>query len=65
MVRKATAKQLRPRVDVDVHFNPAYNPWDQRLCFVPDGDLFKALRRGTASIVTDHIETLHRDAASG
>jgi len=40
-----------------VHFNPPYNPWDQRLCFVPEGDLFRALRRGTASIVTDHIET--------
>ena len=40
-----------------MHFNPAYNPWDQRLCFVPEGDLFRALRKGTASIVTDHIET--------
>jgi monooxygenase len=44
-------------VDVDVHFNPRYNPWDQRLCVVPDGDLFKALRRGTASVVTDAIAT--------
>ena len=57
LVRKATAQQLPPEVDVDVHFNPPYNPWDQRLCFVPEGDLFRALRRGTASIVTDHIET--------
>ena len=57
VVRKATAQQLPPEVDVDVHFNPPYNPWDQRLCFVPEGDLFRALRRGTASIVTDHIET--------
>jgi cation diffusion facilitator CzcD-associated flavoprotein CzcO len=57
IVRKATLQQLPPDVDVDVHFNPAYNPWDQRLCFVPDGDLFKALRRGTASVVTDHVET--------
>jgi len=40
-----------------VHFNPPYNPWDQRLCFVPEGDLFRALRHGTASIVTDQIET--------
>jgi cation diffusion facilitator CzcD-associated flavoprotein CzcO len=43
------------RHDVDVHFNPPYQPWDQRLCLVPDGDLFEALRRGSASIVTDQI----------
>ena len=47
----------RRRVDVDVHFRPRYDPWDQRLCFVPDGDLFRALRKGRASIVTDTIET--------
>ncbi|HYF71412.1 MAG TPA: NAD(P)/FAD-dependent oxidoreductase [Nocardioides sp.] len=56
-IRKTTAKQLPPGVDVDVHFKPAYNPWDQRLCFVPDGDLFKAMRSGKASVVTDHIES--------
>ena len=39
------------------HFTPAYNPWDQRLCLVPDGDLFRAIRRGTASVATDHIDT--------
>lgn len=39
------------------HFTPRYNPWDERLCVVPDGDLFKALRSGRASVVTDHIET--------
>jgi cation diffusion facilitator CzcD-associated flavoprotein CzcO len=44
-------------VDVDVHFKPRYDPWDQRLCFVPDGDLFQALRKGRASMVTDTIET--------
>lgn len=43
-------------VDVDTHFNPSYDPWDQRLCFVPDDDLFDVLREGKASIVTDHIE---------
>lgn len=57
VLRRATAKQLPAHVDVDVHFNPVYDPWDQRLCFVPDGDLFKAIRRGQASIVTDTIET--------
>ena len=44
-------------VDVDVHFNPTYNPWDQRLCLIPDADLFKVLKDGSASIVTDHIDT--------
>ena len=39
------------------HFTPTYNPWDQRLCLVPDADLFKAIRREQASVVTDHIDT--------
>jgi monooxygenase len=56
-IRKSTIKQLPPEIDVDEHFKPTYDPWDQRLCLVPDGDLFKALRHGTASIVTDTIET--------
>jgi cation diffusion facilitator CzcD-associated flavoprotein CzcO len=43
-------------VDVETHFTPTYDPWDQRLCLVPDGDLFAALRQGSASIVTDHID---------
>jgi cation diffusion facilitator CzcD-associated flavoprotein CzcO len=43
--------------DVDTHFSPRYDPWDQRLCLVPDGDLFKAIRSGRASVVTDRIET--------
>ena len=41
----------------DVHFKPDYDPWDQRLCIVPDGDLFSALSAGVASILTDQIET--------
>ena len=56
VIRKGTASQLPDDVDVDVHFNPTYDPWDQRLCFVPDGDLFRALRKGQASMVTDTIE---------
>lgn len=44
-------------VDVGTHFTPTYNPWDQRVCLVPDGDLFKSIRDGRASVVTDHIET--------
>jgi cation diffusion facilitator CzcD-associated flavoprotein CzcO len=49
-------KQL-PGFDVDTHFTPSYNPWDQRLCLVPDADLFRAIRDGSASVVTDHIDT--------
>lgn len=49
-------RQLPKTFDVETHFSPAYDPWDQRLCFVPDGDLFKALSSGKASVVTDRIE---------
>jgi cation diffusion facilitator CzcD-associated flavoprotein CzcO len=48
--------ELGPGIDVR-HFTPQYFPWDQRLCLVPDGDLFKAIREGKASVVTDEIET--------
>jgi len=52
------AKQsLGPDYDVAKHFTPCYNPWDQRLCFIPDADLFHAINRGKASVVTDEIET--------
>jgi monooxygenase len=54
-IRAFTAKQLPEGVDVDTHFDPAYDPWDQRLCAVPDGDLFRSLRAGEAEIVTDRI----------
>jgi hypothetical protein len=49
-------EELGPDFDVDKHFNPAYNPWEQRLCLVPDSDLFNALKSGKASVETDHIE---------
>ena len=49
--------ELGPDIDVGKHFTPRYNPWDQRLCLVPDGDLFKVIREGNASVVTDEIET--------
>jgi cation diffusion facilitator CzcD-associated flavoprotein CzcO len=52
----AIRRQLPPGYDVGRHFNPPYKPWDQRLCVVPDGDLFKAISAGTVSIVTDTIE---------
>ena len=50
------ARQLPKNFDVDTHFTPKYNPWQQRLAMVPDGDLFKMVSTGKASIVTDHIE---------
>ena len=46
---------LGPDYDVDTHFTPRYDPWDQRLCLVPDADLFESLKRGSASVVTDRI----------
>jgi cation diffusion facilitator CzcD-associated flavoprotein CzcO len=49
-------KELGPYYDVEKHFTPSYNPWDQRLCLVPNSDLFEAIRSGKASIVTDQIE---------
>lgn len=57
IIMRGIAKELGPDVDVETHFNPSYDPWDQRLCLVPDADLFRALRDGSASVVTDHIET--------
>ena len=49
---------LGPDYDVATHFTPTYKPWDQRLCLVPDSDLFHAIKAGKASVVTDHIETI-------
>nr|WP_233475771.1 NAD(P)/FAD-dependent oxidoreductase [Bradyrhizobium brasilense] len=51
---------LGPDYDVATHFTPRYNPWDQRLCLVPNGDLFESLRNGRSSVVTDQIETFTR-----
>lgn len=56
-LRRAAKGSLPVGYDLDRHFSPRYNPWDQRLCVVPDGDLFAALRAGTASVVTDTIDT--------
>jgi len=50
-------KELGPEYDIGKHFSPRYNPWDQRLCLVPDADLFAAIRSGKASITTDEIES--------
>jgi len=56
LIRSGLERQLPAGYDIDTHFTPRYKPWDQRLCLVPDGDLFTAIRDGRASIVTDHID---------
>ena len=55
LVRAMTKFQLPSGYAVDTHFKPSYNPWEQRMCAVPDGDLFKAISKGQASVVTDRI----------
>ena len=57
MIVDSVRKSVGPDCDVDKHFTPSYKPWDQRVCLVPDADLFKAIRQGRASVVTDHIDT--------
>ncbi len=61
LLRKLTEPQLPAGTSYDEHFLPPYNPWDQRLCVVPDGDFFAALRSGKAEVVTDTIETFTPD----
>ena len=57
LVRRGLEKALPADFDIDTHFTPRYDPWDQRLCLVPDSDLFEALSDGSASIATDRIES--------
>jgi cation diffusion facilitator CzcD-associated flavoprotein CzcO len=57
LLRMGVERQLPKGYDIDTHFTPDYNPWDQRLCLVPNGDLFKSIKAGTASVVTDRIAT--------
>jgi monooxygenase len=57
LVRKGLLRELPAGFDIDTHFTPPYNPWDQRFCIVPEGDLFRALREDKASIATGCIET--------
>ncbi len=58
VLTKGVARHLPAGFDVATHFTPRYDPWDQRLCLVPDADLFKAISTGRVSIVTDHVERL-------
>ena len=55
-LRKGLEQQLPKGFDIDTHFTPSYNPWDERLCAVADGDLFKGIRDGRIDVVTDHID---------
>jgi monooxygenase len=57
VLRRGVMKHLPEGYDVDTHFNPRYNPWQQRMCLVPDSDLFEAIAAGSASVVTDGVET--------
>jgi monooxygenase len=57
LLRRMAVRQLPAGFDVDTHFNPRYDPWDQRMCIVPDGDLFAAISRGRVDVVTDRIAT--------
>jgi monooxygenase len=57
LIRAGVKRRLPEGYDVDKHFKPRYDPWDQRMCLVPNGDLFDAIKAGKASVVTDHIET--------
>ncbi|KAJ6782104.1 hypothetical protein PWT90_08393 [Aphanocladium album] len=61
LIRRVNRGLLPKSVPVDPHFTPAYKPWEQRLCATMDGDIFAAIRKGKASVVTDHIETITKD----
>jgi cation diffusion facilitator CzcD-associated flavoprotein CzcO len=61
LLQRGVARQLPPGYDVATHFTPRYEPWDERLCAVPDGDLFRAIRKGGVSVVTDRIERFTED----
>lgn len=61
LIIKDAAKQLPKDFEVSKHFHPTYNPWDQRLCVVPDGDLFRTISSGKADVVTDEIIRFEKD----
>ena len=58
LLLKGVRQALGPSYDINKHFNPSYNPWDQRICLIPDSDLYRAIRSGTADVVTGHIDTV-------
>ena len=55
-IRQIAVRYLPEGYDVDTHFKPRYNPWDQRLCLIPDADLYVAIGEGRAEVITDHID---------
>jgi cation diffusion facilitator CzcD-associated flavoprotein CzcO len=57
LIRKLAERRLPPGYDIDTHFNPRYDPWDERMCIAADGDLFEAISAGRVSVVTDRIDT--------
>lgn len=57
LVRRGVERRLPAGYDIDTHFKPSYDPWDQRMCLVPNGDLFEAISAERASVVTDQIDT--------
>ena len=57
LIRRGLTRRLPPGFDIDTHFKPSYEPWDQRMCLVPDGDLFESIASGRVTVVTDRIET--------
>ena len=59
MLRDGAVKDLPEGYEVDKHFNPRYQPWDQRMCLIPDSDLYKSIKAGRASVVTDEIDTFN------
>ena len=60
-IRNKIVKVLGKDYEVDTHFSPKYNPWDERLCAVPDNDLFNAIKQNKCTIITDHIERFTAD----
>ncbi len=61
LIQRGARSALPPGFDVDTHFSPSYDPWDQRMCVCPDGDLFDVLSDGRASIVTDTVTSFTED----
>ncbi|HXY34158.1 MAG TPA: NAD(P)/FAD-dependent oxidoreductase [Planctomycetaceae bacterium] len=61
LLRRGLARELPPDFDIDTHFKPRYQPWDQRVCLVPNADLFQAIRAGRVSVVTDQIERFTKE----
>ncbi|MEE3851702.1 NAD(P)/FAD-dependent oxidoreductase [Gordonia sp. LSe1-13] len=58
LLTSGVRKELPDNYPVDVHFNPSYDPWDQRMCMVPDADLFEAITDGSVEMVTEHIDRI-------